>query len=264
MFVRRFVLCVLAGALLVSCQPEPNKQHADRNAFYQDVKTAKVVVRETYGAQKGISLPFKNYVAAWLRIAGVAVADNDAASGDCIIRILAEGEPLKAKYGSSGSLFTGARLSGKIQIERPSIHKDEVAFSGVINPPRTFSGSDKADYGRPENAPFLHVVHEGDSSHKSDMEKAAFDAFTSRLARLMGLYFGKSVLLIALDETMLRESAIEALAALGMPSVPYLIDAFRYCSPEGEKGLGEALAKITGEKYGSDVKRWNEWLRNRQ
>ncbi len=263
MFVMRSVFYVLVGALLVSCQPQPNKQHADRNEFYQDVKTAKVIVRESYGVHKGIALPFKSYVEAWLRIAGVAVAD-DASSADCVIRIAAEGEPLKAISGLSRDLFTGARLTGTIQIERPSIHKDEVRFSGVINPPRRFHGSDKIDYKRPENAPFLYSLSDEDAPQKTGTDKTAFDGFKFRLAVLIGHYFGRSVLLIALDDYnskgILRESAVEALAALGKPSVPYLIDAFRFCSPEAEKGVGEALEKITGEKYGSDVKRWNEWL----
>lgn len=260
MVVRKFVYCVLVGALLVSCQS--NKQHADRNEFYQDVKTAKVIVRESYGVHKGIALPFKSTVEAWLRIAGVAVADD--ASADCIIRIVAEGEPLKATYGLSRELFTGARLNGTIQIERPSIHKDEMRFSGVINPPRGFQGSDKLDYERPENAPFVYALRDGGGPHATGRDKTAFDGFKFRLATLMGHYFGRSVLLIALDDYnskgLLRESAVEALVALGKPSVPYLIDAFRFCSPIAEKGVGEALEKITGAKYGSDVKRWNEWL----
>ena len=265
MFSMRIVFCVLAGALLVSCQSNTsNKQHADRNAFYQDVNTAKVIVRESYGAHTGIALPFKSTVEAWLRIAGVAVAGDDAVGADCIIRIVAEGEPLKAAYGSSRELFTGARLNGTIQIERPSIHKDEVRFSGLITPPRSFPGSDKVDYKRPENAPFLNALIGGDGPPAAGIDKTAFDGFKFRLATLMGQYFGRSVLLIALDDYnskgVLRDSAVEALAALGKPSVPYLIGAFRFSSPEAEKGVGEALEKITGEKYGTDAERWNEWL----
>jgi hypothetical protein len=144
------------------------------------------------------------------------------------------------------------------------VHKDELRFSGVINPSRTFSGSGKADYTLPENAPFLYPMSGDDAPHKTGTDKTALDAFKFRLAALMGQYFGRSVLLIALDDYhsngILRESSIEALAALGKPSVAYLIDAFRFCSPAAEKGVGEALEKITGEKYGSDVKAWNKWL----
>lgn len=257
MFVVRFVYCILGGALLVGCQPDrSNQKHPERMEFYQDVKTAKVIVRESYGAHTGIALPFKSYVEAWLRIAGVAVSNDDAGSADCVIRVVAEGEPLKATYGLSRGLFTGARLYGTIQIERPSLHKDEVRFSGFIEPSGTFRDSGKADHTRPENAPFVQALRDGG--------KTAFDGFTFRIATFMGHYFGRSVLLIALDDYaskgILRESAVEALAALGMPAVPYLIDAFRYCSPTAEKGLGEALERITGAKYGSDAKRWNEWL----
>ena len=264
MFVMRYVGIFLVMALTVSCQSSQiNKQHADRNQFYQDVKTAKVIVQESYGAHKGISLPFKNYVETWLRMANVVIVDDAAGSADCIIRIVADGKPLKATYGSRG-LFTGARLSGTIQIERPSLHKDEVPFSSVINPPRSFPGGDTVDYERPEHAPFLRALPGGNTG----TDKTAFDGFTFRLAALMGQYFGRSVLLIALDDYaskgLLRESAIEALAAQGLAAAPYLIDAFLYCSPEAEKGLGETLEKITGEKYGTDVKRWTEWLGQHQ
>jgi hypothetical protein len=259
--VRKFVFFVLVAALLVSCQSsQSNRQHTDRNEFYQDVKTAKVIVQESYGVHKGIALPFKSYIELWLNIAGVAVTNDAAGSADCVIRIAAEGEPLKATYG----LFTGARLKGTIQIERPSLHKDEVRFSGVVNPPLTFRGSNNVDYEKPENAPFLSALSSEDDPHRTGINKTAFDAFKLRLAVLMGQYFGRSVLLIALDDYksngVLRESAIEALVALGKPSVSYLIEAFLFCSPEAEKGVGEALEKITGEKYGSDAKLWNEWL----
>ncbi|OGW36358.1 MAG: hypothetical protein A2010_03070 [Nitrospirae bacterium GWD2_57_9] len=264
MFVTRFVVCVLAAALLAGCQPQPNKQHADRNKFYQDVKTASVVVQEKYGVHTGIALPFRNYVEAWLRIANVAVVDEGAAASDCIIRIAAEGEPLKARYGSSGSLFTGARLSGTLQIERPSLHKDEVRFSEVVDPPRTFASSGTIDYARPENAPFVQALIAGEGSKTAGAGKTVFDGFKLRLAVLMGRYFGRSVLLIALDDYnsngILRDSAVDALAAQGKPAIPFLIDAFRFCSPTAEKGVGEALEKITGQKFGSDAKRWNEWL----
>lgn len=262
MFGMRFVFCFLIVLLVFGCQPQGNEQHADRNDLYQGVKKAMVIVQESYGAYRGIALPFKAYVEAWLRIAGVSVADDDAGSADCIILIAAEGEPLKAKYGAR-YLYTGARLSGTVQIERPSIHKDEVSFSSVITPPHRFHGSDEVDYGQPENAPFLYSL-KGDESQRTDASNTAFDGFKFRLAELMGRYFGRSVLLTALDDYnskgILRESAVEALAALGKPAVPYLIDAFLFCSPAAEKGVGEALEKITGKKYGSNARRWNEWL----
>ncbi|HWR71942.1 MAG TPA: hypothetical protein VN604_02105 [Nitrospirota bacterium] len=197
----------------------------------------------------------------------MATADDDDVRADCIISILAEGEPLKASYGVSGDLFTGARLSGTIRIERPSLHKDEVRFSGLIKPPRRLLDSDAVDYKRPENAPFVAPLGKGDEHPATGKDTTAFEGFTSQLANLMGRYFGRNVLLIALDDHAskgeLRKSAVEALAALGKPSAPFLIDAFRYCSPTAEKGVGEALEMITGEKYGTDAKRWNEWL-NRQ
>lgn len=259
MFMKRYLF--LAGLLLLGCQQQ-NQQHAGRNEFYRDARTAAVIVQESYGVHTGITLPFRGAAAEWLRIAGVEVVD-DAAAADLVIRIAAQGQPLKRKYGASGELFTGARLSGLIRIERPSRHEDEVRFAGAVDPPARFSVSGAVDYKRPENAPFMNALQGEFASPEAGSGRTAFDGFKAQLAGLMGRYFGRSVLLVALDDYaskgVLRNSAVDALAGLGKPAIPFLIDAFLYCSPEAEKGVGEALERITGERYGPDVQAWNEW-----
>ncbi len=219
MIVLRFVSILFATALLLGCPS--NEQHAERNEFYRNVKTAMVHVQGSSGAHQGAAPQFTSYMEAWLRIANIAVLDDKAGKADVVIRVVAENGPVKAGAGAR-KRGAGARLHGVIQIERPSVHRDEAPFAGL-------------------------------------------EEFSFRLAGLMGRYFGRGVLLIALDDYnskgLLRESAIEALASLGMPSIPYLVDSFIYCSPECEKGVGEALERITGKKYGSDAKLWNEWLR---
>lgn len=255
MSIVRFAVCFLAGLSAVGCQPgQPNQQYAERHEAYRDAKTARVVVQESYNPYQGLSLPFREYVNAWLRIANVAVTD-DASQADFTITVVVEGGPLKARYGQR-TLYAGARLAGTIRIERSSRHREEVVFSGIVEPPRDVPAGTVIDRGLPEDAPFYHA------------HPAAFDGFSVELAGLMGRYFGKSVLLIALDDYgskgILRVSAVEALAALGDPAVPYLVDAFIYCSPEAEKGLGEALERITGEKFGSSARKWTEWFEKRK
>lgn len=261
MSMTRPVVLLLAGFLLAGCQQQQNQQHAERNEFYRDARTAAVIVQESYGAHAGIALPFRRVAAEWLRIAGVEVVD-DAAAADVVITIEARGEPLKRRYGASGDLFTGARLSGSIRIERPSRHRDEVLFSRVVDPPVRFSGRGTVDYRLPGHAPFMNALPEEGAS-SSAAARTAFDGFASGFAGLMGRYFGRSVLLIALDDHhskgALRDSAVDALAEPGKPAIPYLVDAFLYCSPEAEKGVGEALERITGEKFGTDVRAWTDW-----
>jgi HEAT repeat protein len=123
----------------------------DRHPAFRDVKSAKIIVSQSYGNANKISLPFKEGILTLLNYAGIK---QDSVNYDVIVTIIVKGSPNGSQYsGYGGYLWTGASLSGSISFE--SISNSDVRFveyfSANIEPPKQIYSYDEKS---PNDAPF--------------------------------------------------------------------------------------------------------------
>ncbi len=113
-------------------QPVEEQHRALRSA-----KTVRIVVDQSYGKAKGISLPFEDVARRVLEYAGLKTSGVDAKDYDVTLRIQAQGRAESFTYTPGGTLYSGASVSGVISLEIPGISACKKSFSGSISPPGT-------------------------------------------------------------------------------------------------------------------------------
>ena len=100
----------------VIAQPSKKQFEAFRSA-----KTVQIVVEQSYGEAKDVSLPIMDVARRLLKYAGLQVVGSNVKDCDLYIKIEAEGKTLSSSYTPGRKLYTGAPISGSISFEIPGI-----------------------------------------------------------------------------------------------------------------------------------------------
>ena len=251
---------------------------------FRDVKSVRVVVRQTYGEADEVSLPFYEYAEKILNYAGLSVVEEDATTYDATISIEAKGIPGSASYTGTiyGSHWTKATVAGKISFSAgdKTFRWD---FSYTEGPDQTIYRS----YPTPSDAPFQAAFNRG-----------FIPAFFKAIVKVLGM----PPLISALkdEDEYVREAAVKALGEINPEwreteeakrKVPEFITALKdedsvvrraaawalreLKDPRAVEPLitalkdedwhvrmvaAEALKKITGKNFGEDEAKWRDWL----
>jgi len=228
---------------------------------FRDVKSVRVVVRQTYEEADKVSLPFYEYAEKILNYAGLSVVEEDATIYDATISIEAKGIPGSAIYGGISGLpgtgtshWTKAIVEGKISFSAGD-KTFRWAFSYTEGPCRTIQirfGEGGLvtswSYETPSDAPF-----------KAAFNRGFIPVFFKAIAKVLGM----PPLISALkdEDGDVREAAAEALGELKDPrAVEPLISVLKDEDGSVRWWAVKALNKITGEDFGEDEAKWRDWL----
>lgn len=85
----------------------PAGASSGEQALFKDVKRVKIVVSQSYGEAKNVSLPFYDVASKLLKLAGITVVEADSQDYDAVLEIEAKGEPIRCYFSKEGEfLFT--------------------------------------------------------------------------------------------------------------------------------------------------------------
>ena len=128
---------------------------------FRSAKTARIVVKQSYGEAKDVSLPFEDFAQRLLKYAGLKIVKTKSA--DMTLNIEAEGRAIGANYGKH-YIYSGASLSGMITLELSNMAPYKRDFKGVKHPSPTlvFGKGEKLDpiSNKPSRAPFKWAFSE--------------------------------------------------------------------------------------------------------
>jgi len=177
-----------------------------------NVRSAKLIVNQTFGEAGKIRLPVYDIVEQLLQSAGIEVVKNNY---DMLVYIDLEGQaegrdytvvspgPQGQPIGSSFE-YSGATLKGSIRFETVNGAKYDQKLYGTVTPPSHISAS----YPKPKNAPFIGALHESLPS----------------IYEFFYYYLGLAPVIYAMNEySMYRPAAIEALGNIGHIQTYYLL-----------------------------------------
>ena len=136
----------------------------ERKPELADVRSAKLVVTQTFGEAGKIRLPVYDIVEQLLQSAGIVVVKKNY---DMLVYIDLEGQAEGKDYnvvssGPTGNVigssfdYSGATLTGSIRFETVNGTKFDDRLYGTVAPPSYISSS----YPKPKDAPFVKALHE--------------------------------------------------------------------------------------------------------
>lgn len=192
-FLDRYKTGVLSEKALILMSKLKN----ERKRELRNIETIKIIVNESYGKAKNVSLPFYDVAYRLAKYANLQVVDSDAKKYDAILQIKAVGEAIGTRYYS-------AALSGNIifksKISNLSITKSFTSYIPYGDVDTIWKKGDKIidDGTGPSNARF----------------GLAFNAFKVRIIETFDQLFGRHCLISALYnkdqfESFLGRSALE-------------------------------------------------------
>jgi hypothetical protein len=226
-------------------------------------------------------LPVLEYVEDMMFAADIEPLYRGDEGGEAIIRITVRGRANGGTYlePTKAYLYTGADLTGEIEITGPGDTLVTATFSSTIQ--RPFQLTINLGYEDPSNAPFGTAL-------------AQPGGFIEELCYILGVAWGAEAILPSLfeHEPAIRAGAATALGNLGDPvavpdlldalydkesrvrwesawslgrigdvrAVPELIDALRDESPDVRWFSSWSLRALTGEDFGLDHDLWSAWL----
>ena len=267
-----------------------------RKLAFPNIKSAKIIVNQSYGTAKGVNLPFEGLTKDILKYVGIKAAEPDCKNFDMTIKINAEGYASGRRFSEPSSdkdkviyLYTSASLNGEIILELPNITVPvyQTSFSGRSTAGGMPSSSVPIAVFRsplpkkPSDAPFgLTLDVQGSFKHK--LLEMIFNIYglDPLIAAVDDLNFsGYSMLIIKASENPRRvDIMIEFLknhrnyvregAAyhLGYIRDPRAIEPLIVCLNDEDNIVRREAAKsltwITGKNFGEDYNKWIDWWKN--
>ncbi len=201
---------------------------------FRSEKTVQLVVNQSYSNAKGAYIMLDNLVREILKYAGINTVISDSEDYSLKLIIELKGEAISARY-TYGQRYTGARISGSINLVYPRVAVYKKDFSGHIHVSMEILGITK--YSSPSDAPFWDAC----------MVK---DSFLSKLFEIMAEIYGPDCLLKATKEMMekyyfFKIRAIEVFGKIGdTRPVEFLITALDDKNKYTRQAAVLALGKI--------------------
>lgn len=226
-------------------------------------------------------LPVLEYVEDMMFAADIEPLYRGDEGGEAVIRVSLRGRANGGTYlePTKAFLYTGADITGDIEITGPGDTLVTAAFSSTIQ--RPFQLTINLGYEDPFNAPFGTALEQP-------------GGFIQELCYALGMAWGAEAILPSLfeHEPTIRAGAATALGDIGDPvavpdlldalydkenrvrwesawslgrigdarAVPDLIDALRDESPDVRWFSSWSLRALTGEDFGLDHGLWSAWL----
>lgn len=94
-------------------------------ASFKDIKRVKIVVSQSYGKAKDVTLPFFDVTSRLLELAGATVVKEDSQGYDAVLEINAKGEAIKGYYTKNGELLFTPFPVQEIQGRREHLYRSE-------------------------------------------------------------------------------------------------------------------------------------------
>ena len=227
-----------------------------RNPIFRNTKTARIVIKESYHGAKAemVALHFERDAQNFLTFAGIRVVKADSEDYDVVLEINAKGTPYGKWYGPIGTgqaeyCYTAAALEGTISFKVSSGLTYKKSFKGNIDFPKMiiFSRSTIGEgyHKYPYEAPFSDAYMKPGS-------------FMHKLAEIVGEIYGPIILINILKyDDPAREAEQAFRKTKNSRDFGRLMDATE--KRVNKEGVAEALTKITGKKYGTNVLEWIKW-----
>ena len=199
----------------VIAQPSKKQLEAFRSA-----KTVQIVVEQSYGEAKDVSLPIMDAARKLLEYAGLQVVGSNVKEYDLYIKIEAEGEALSRSYTPGVKLYTGASLAGSILFKIPDIPIYEKSFDTyqsppLRSPPYAISGSIE-EYRVHSGAPFEELLY-------------GQGTVVSKIVEMMTEIYGITSVIAGLKDEDIQDSTAYALGEIKDPqTVEPLIAALKH------------------------------------
>ncbi len=167
--------------------------------FFNDIKFVRFEVTQMYEDVKSVNITYEEYTSKLLSYCGVKFDDDNF---DAILRVRVSGKALSKEYsvlGKTELLYTGAKISGKINFVTVDDREISESFLAIVRPPEYL----KIAYGTPrpktpELAPF---------------EFAAQKAYLPSICTLIIKVYGPDVLVSALKDS---EESLRIASALSL------------------------------------------------
>jgi hypothetical protein len=268
-------LCAPVAPVAADALPESVRIVIDQSYEYRPASTI------TYRPIEGMDLPVADLVEDLFFAAGIdTLLQDDAGEADAVIRVLVQGrangggyfEPVKAY------LYTGARITGEVVIERPG--QAPVITSFVSETQRPFRLAFNLGYEDPANAPFdTTLLQPGGFVRQlasavaqvwgvEAIAPALFEpdpALRYNVASLLGDIGDAAVvpdLIEALDDEheRVRWEAAWSLGRIGDPvAIGPLIVTLSDQAEDVRWFASWSLRTITGQPFGADRAEWEAW-----
>ena len=210
------------------------KLYNERNPAFRHTKTVKIMVEQSYGEAKGVSLPFEDIARRLCQYAGLQIVETDAKNYDVTLKIKTNGRALGALYKPGTFQYSGASLSGTISLEIPRIPAYEKSFKGYIKPPDWITYR----YTNPSSAPFKTALWESGS-------------FVTKIVEMMGEVYGINTMVTTLrdEELHVQNTAAEALGEIrDRRAVEPLITALKDKDPDVRATAAWAVGVISDRR----------------
>jgi HEAT repeat protein len=216
------ILCLVFSTSKLSSQDQINN---DSNPAFCGLKTAKIIVKQSFEEADKVSLPYNDIMVRFLQYAGIKL---DTLNYDMTVNIEIKGYPIAELYvgNLNGMSYSGASLKGSVILEAKSGETFAEQVDEVINPPKNISS-----IKLPNNAPFMDV----------------FKKTWSTLLKSLYIPLGITPIINALKDQDydIRRSAVEALGRIkdGRAIEPLLI-AMKDQSSYVYSAAAESLASL--------------------
>lgn len=220
-------LCALLLILNNYVIAQPTQKQLE---VFRSAKTVRVLVNQSYGDAKDVSLPFKDVTKRLLGYAGIRIASADSKTYDITIKIQAQGQ-VKGTYYLNQYHYSGASLSGSISFISQDCPPYKKAFSVDIYPPTIITSK----YPTPSSAPFKGAFYESGS-------------FLSKFIEMIGVVYGKNCIVMASlsdKDWRLRSNAAEILGSKRDPEIiKPMIEALNDKKSLVRRNAAEAMGDI--------------------
>lgn len=275
---------IAVGSGVVACGPGPTPTLSPTPtptvSPVQDVQVLCLVVEESYPQIEGeFSEGIAEAVERILSELGLQVmAEGEPC--DATLTVTLTGEALGASYKHFGSFdtsrcYTGAKVYGEMTLTSPGTAPLTVA-ARARKP--TISGTIYECPGKAQ-APFYSVWPEAVLDGLADLwgPQVVFQALgdedadvrqgaTSALGKIGPEVVPALIRALGDEDELLRWGAAVALEEIGLKAreaIPALIEALGDEDQYVRSAAAEALGKITGQDFGEDAGRWQEWWEER-
>ena len=240
---------LLFTLFLAGCLHAAREAANDSNQWLSQVKSLCVQVEQSYPE---IGEHFRLPIAPWTRgvLSGAGYTIMPSVdSCDAELTITLKGKPLSRSYaviggGGTQVCYWGAEVHGRITLTGPGRPVEEFPIDEVKQPPSGVSFCPDT----PERAPFERVWPHG-------------------VLEILYELWGEKILVSALahDEYWVNLAAVDLLEEKrGIDAVPLLIEALEHKNANVRHYAARALKNVTGEDFGEDASRWQEWWAYRE